>query len=46
MVKFASPTDNDYKKVRNCIREIIVDRIQSAGAENHGMLTPLGLLEV
>lgn len=46
MVKFASATDNDYKKVRQCIREIIEDRIPVAGAENYGMLTPRGLLEV
>ncbi|KAL2044672.1 hypothetical protein N7G274_002446 [Stereocaulon virgatum] len=37
MVKFASATDNDYKKVKYCIREIIVDRIQSAGAEFHAL---------
>ena len=36
MVKFADRTDNDYKKVRDSIGEIISDRIDGAATEPEG----------
>lgn len=39
MIKFASDKENDYKKVRFAIREIIKDRIEEGRPEANGMLT-------
>ena len=38
MIKFASEHDNDYKKIRGAIREIIQDRIEGERSEANGML--------
>lgn len=45
MVKFASETDNNYKKVRNIIAEIISDRINEAVTEGNGLVTSATLSE-
>ena len=39
MVKFASETDNNYKKVRNIIGDVISDRIDGAVTEKNGLVT-------
>lgn len=39
MVKFASETDNNYKKVRNIIGDIISNRIDGAVTEGNGLVT-------
>lgn len=38
MVKFSESTENDYKKVRTALREIIKDRIGTLRPEANGML--------
>ena len=45
MVKFASETDNNYKKVRNIIGEIISDSINEAVTEGNGLVTSATLCE-
>jgi hypothetical protein len=42
MIKFSSPTENDYKKISNVIAEIIEDRITQEYGEQNG--TPMALV--
>lgn len=38
MVKFADRTDNNYKRVRSVIEDIISDRIDGVATEGNGMV--------
>ena len=42
MIKFGKSTENDYKRVRHAIREIVTDRIEGTRPEANGMLTVAG----